>query len=174
MEFANHWWILARVLVANALSLAAAAPVVAAVLDGPIVNPANGHSYYLLSQNDWTGSQAEAVALGGHLVTIDDPAENTWVFQTLSTFGGTDRALWIGYNDKASEGSFVWSSGMIPGGTLWSGGQPDNGFPGPDPPGEDYVHMLWPTHITESLWNDFQNLSGVNGYPLNGVVEVVR
>ena len=155
------------------LSIGTATPCIAGVLSGPVVNPANGHTYYLLSQGDWTSSEPQAVSLGGHLVTIDDPAENAWVFGTFSTFGGTARALWIGYDDQASEGSFAWSSGEAPVGTHWSGGQPDNGFPGPDPPGEDFVHMLWPTHPNAPSWNDFQDLAGVNGFPLHGVVEVV-
>jgi hypothetical protein len=42
----------------------------AGILAGPFVNPANGHSYYLLSQNTWSNAEAEAVSLGGHLATI--------------------------------------------------------------------------------------------------------
>ena len=53
------------------------------IIAGPIVNPANGHSYYFLSQNTWTGAEAEAVTLGGHLVTINNAAENQWVDDTF-------------------------------------------------------------------------------------------
>ena len=48
----------------------------AAVLAGPLTNAANGHAYYLLSANSWTTSEAETRGLGGHLVTINDAAEN--------------------------------------------------------------------------------------------------
>src|SRR5213594_729280 len=48
----------------------------AGILAGPIVNPLNGHSYYLLSQNTWSNAEAEAVALGGHLATIRNAAED--------------------------------------------------------------------------------------------------
>jgi hypothetical protein len=141
-----------------------------AVIAGPITNPANGHTYYLLSQNTWTASEAEALTLDGHLVTVNDADENAWIFSTFSQFGGISRALWIGLTDAGHEGQFTWISGDPSTFTLWSGAQPDNGVPGP---AENYVHLLWPTHPqTPGQWNDFQNLSSVNTFVLNGVVEV--
>lgn len=69
------------------------------VITGPVVNPANSHSYYLLSQNVWTASETEAVSLGGHLATINDAAENGFVYASFSHFGGVNRNLWIGLYD---------------------------------------------------------------------------
>jgi hypothetical protein len=86
--------------------LAAAAR--AGTILGPTVNPANGHTYYLLISQSWTASEAESVSLGGHLATINDASEDTWVF---NTFAAPNRMLWIGLNDVRSEGVFVWSSG---------------------------------------------------------------
>ena len=84
----------------------------AVVQAGPLTNAANGHTYYLLSPNDWTASQAEARGLGGHLVTINDAAENQWVRNTFFPLTGVAEArLWIGLNDAANEGQFVWASG---------------------------------------------------------------
>src|SRR5437867_3069965 len=62
---------------------------------GPIVNPANGHMYYRLTQSTWTAAESEAVGLGGHLATINDANENEWV---ASTFGSPTEAwrIWIG------------------------------------------------------------------------------
>ena len=54
----------------QALSLSPYGP--QSVLSSPIVNPANGHIYYLLSQDDWTNSEAFSQTLGGHLATIND------------------------------------------------------------------------------------------------------
>ncbi len=48
-------------------------------LSPPIINPENGHTYLLLSQGNWTDSEAEAVALGGHLATIRNQAEEDFV-----------------------------------------------------------------------------------------------
>jgi hypothetical protein len=111
---------------ASLLAAAAATPAAAQVLTGPITNPANGHDYFLLEQDTWTNSEAEAVALGGHLVTINDAAENQFVFDTFSTFGGVERNLWIGFNDVAVEGSFEWTSGETPGYTDWDPVEPNN------------------------------------------------
>ena len=66
-----------------------------------------GHTYYLLDGKPWLNQEAEAIALGGHLVTINDAAENTWVWDT---FGGP-YGLFFGFNDIAVEGEWVWASG---------------------------------------------------------------
>ena len=66
----STWWLLPL------LMLAVASPASGAtLLSGEVVNPANGNSYYLLTQDTWTASEAFAVTLGGHLVTIDHAAE---------------------------------------------------------------------------------------------------
>src|SRR3954469_13881525 len=94
------------------LSLATVPGARAALLAGPLTNAANAHTYYLLSSNTWTASEAEAVGLGGHLVTINDTAENQWVLNTFFPLTGVPYAsLWIGLNDAANEGQFVWASG---------------------------------------------------------------
>ena len=96
------------------------------ILVGPQVNPANGHVYYLLTPATWTASENAAVSLGGHLTTINDAPEQAWVFGTFGTVGGVDRSLWIGLNDQAVEGNFVWASGETSAYTHWLPGQPDN------------------------------------------------
>jgi len=83
----------------------------AEVLTGPITNVANGHWYFLLAPADWPSAEAEAVNLGGHLATIGDDAENAWVTNAFSMFGGVPRTLWMGLNDSAQEGDWVWVSG---------------------------------------------------------------
>lgn len=99
----------------------------AAVISGPITNPANGHVYYLLSQNTWTESEAEATGLGGHLVSINDAQENEWVVSQFATFGGINRYLWIGLTDAADEGVFTWSSGELLTYENWGSGEPSGG-----------------------------------------------
>src|ERR1041385_1362917 len=145
----------------------------ASILAGPVYNPATTHNYFLLTSSDWTDAEAAAVSMGGHLATVNDAAENDWLASTFSNFGGQPRALWIGLNDAAEEGVFVWSSGEAVTYTHWEEGQPDNG--GVYYPDEDYV-MIWPSPGPRSpgYWNDGRD---TNGFPdlsfqLFGVVEV--
>src|SRR6185503_21148474 len=64
-----------------------------AVLDTAI-NPDNGHVYYLLDKSDWTSAENAAVALGGHLATIRNTAEDNWIWNRWGN--GANRNLWIG------------------------------------------------------------------------------
>src|SRR5437879_6126614 len=100
-----------KTLLTNTLAIVCSlATACAATLGGPIINPANGHTYFLLSQNTWTASESEAITLGGHLATINDSTENQWVFNTFTPLAGTaNGSLWIGFNDVAAEGQFFWS-----------------------------------------------------------------
>src|SRR5258705_8618838 len=119
-------YMMALVLVGFAIQGSAALG--ASVMLGPIVNPANQHTYYLLTADTWTNSQAFAQTLGGNLATINDAAENAFVFAQF----GTGRDLWIGFNDAQTEGVFTWISGETPSYTNWrpglvgQGGQPDD------------------------------------------------
>jgi len=87
-----------------------------------VINPANGHEYCLLPVMSWPEAQAAAERLGGALVTVNDDDENSWL---VSTFGFSP--YWIGLNDVASEGSFVWAGGEIASYQNWAPGEPNNG-----------------------------------------------
>ena len=143
------------------------------LLSGPIYNPATTHSYFLLTSSDWTDAEAAAVSMGGHLVTVNDAAENDWLLSTFSNFGGQPRALWIGLNDAAEEGAFTWSSGEPVSYTHWEVGQPDDG--GGFYPHEDYV-LIWPSPGPRSpgYWNDYININTFTQFSLQtfGVVEI--
>jgi hypothetical protein len=73
----------------------------------PAVWEHGGHRY-VVTENAMTWADAEAYAqtLGGHLVTVDDAAEQAWL---TAQFGGFNP--WIGYTDQAVEGTWVWASG---------------------------------------------------------------
>ena len=77
-------------------------------------------------------------AFGGQLVRIDDEQENAAVLALI------DRSAWIGLDDRAVEGEFVWLDGELPSYTAWGSGEPnDYGS------GEDCVELR-----TSGLWND--------------------
>lgn len=133
------------------------------VVCGPIVNPSNGHTYYLIYPGSWSDAEAQAVELGGHLATINDFDENEWVRSNVLTCGGVDRRGWIGLTDEASEGSFVWVSGEIPDPffTNWGGGEPNNANGT-----EHYVELLG----GNGQWNDLPLAGSAAGD--FGIVEV--
>ena len=134
----HQLWVLALVLCSVRMH--------AAILEGPITNPSNGHAYYLLDLNTWTNSELEAVSLGGHLVTINDAAEQSWI---VETFGSADRSIWIGFTDAGTEGVWRWVSGQPATYTNWASGEPNNDGP------ENWGH-LWPVGFADrgSMWND--------------------
>ena len=68
-------------------------------------------------------SIAVCAAQDMHLVQIDSDEENTWVGAQRPATLGSNRNLWIGANDQAVEGSWVWESGDA----FWLGG--GNGVP---------------------------------------------
>ncbi len=162
---------MARFATALATSLLLAGSAGATVLSGPIVNPANGNTYYFLDVALWPNAEAEANSLGGHLVTINDADEQDWVFDTfvatIPASAPRDQ-IWIGLNDASQEGTFVWSSGEPVTYTNWASGEPSgdgdfvlmrgvSGGGGVAPPGS---------------WNDTISFSG-GGIGEFGVVEVV-
>lgn len=153
---------------------------------GPVVNPANGNTYKLLPQSSWTDAQAEAVSLGGNLVTINDAAENQWVLDTFGSVNGVDRNLWIGLSDAAVEGTFAWADGTPFSYANWADGEP-NGLP--ITPGsnleEDFVFMwkanaeLFTSVRLAGTWNDTNNPADLPAGDADlmtgvfGVVEIV-
>jgi subtilisin-like proprotein convertase family protein len=147
------------------------------IVAGPFLYRGTDHYYYLLGQTNWATSEMWATNMGGHLVTIDNANEQNWVYDTFGNYGGTNRNLWIGLNDVATAGNYVWSSGETPGYYDWVTGQPDNSCNG----NERYTLMLGATNTDSSLWVLADQYGGYctnNGYTLTatndtyGVVEL--
>jgi hypothetical protein len=148
------------------LLFGAVVPARAAVILGPIVSPINGYTYYLIDPLDWPEAEAEAVSLGGHLVTIRSQEENDWLYTTFGPYAPAPEGFWIGLNDIAVEGNFVWSSGESVTYTNWNVGEPNNFFG----MNEDYVHMYGPLSSGASRWNDVWDDNPWGPHP--GIVEV--
>lgn len=84
-------------------------------------SPVNGIRYALTPPMSWQQAEALAVQEGGHLATIRNAQESAWAIQT---FGGST-SFWIGLNDIATEGLYVWSSGESSSYRSWGVNQPD-------------------------------------------------
>ena len=85
-----------------------------------------GHAYqFCTSSLDWDDARAACVASGYDLMTLDDAAENVWAYDRA--MGAASTSWWLGFNDLASEGSWVWADGSAVAYTNWAASQPDNG-----------------------------------------------
>ncbi len=161
-------------IVVLAVALIGAGPALAGVRAGPFVYPANGHEYYVLDENTWTGAQAEAELLGGDLATINDLDEYLWLFEELVRGQGSWPYAWIGLTDAQDEGQFVWASGETSSFTAWWSGHPMN-LEGD----EDYAAYSYNPGAVIPLWNTWQSLPNTGAddpkwpYMPCGLVEVV-
>lgn len=143
-------------------SLALTALAAPGIVAGPIRNPANCHRYYMLSTSGWLEAEAKAIELGGHLVTMNDAAEQNWAFTTFMNIGPEYK--WIGFNARAHPGTttFEWASGQTPAYTNWA-------FP-PVAGDTDFVLYLSRNTPFAGRW-----IQSDNDYTLNivgGLVEV--
>ncbi|NLE27272.1 MAG: hypothetical protein GX625_18440, partial [Clostridiaceae bacterium] len=131
----------------------------------------NGHYYSVHDLSDefgwtWTNANAEAIAAGGRLVIIDDQQENDFITYTMLS-GRT--GAWIGLNDAAQEGNFVWVDGTplgngysnwssSPTGTIEPNGGISNGVKFRD---EDYALIVGSgsqnSNLRIGFWNDAAN-----------------
>ncbi|HLP19623.1 MAG TPA: lectin-like protein, partial [Chitinophagales bacterium] len=96
-------------------------------LNGVVGQPCSLYFINTQSQNA-NNSEADARALGAHLVVFNDAAENTAVVNALNAAGvisGVD-AVWLGYTDQASEGNWVTLDGTPMSYLNWAGGEPNN------------------------------------------------
>ena len=112
----------------------------------------NGKSYLLSSAGTWTQAQAQAVSLGGNLVTVNDAAENQFLVNTFGT-------AWIGFTDQVVEGQFKWANGEAVTYTNWFPGEPNGGG------GENYAQLIGGTF--GGIWNDLPN-----AVSLQGIIEI--
>ena len=123
------------------------------IAETPIVT--RGDSAYAIVQGrTWEEAEANAQKLGGHLVTINDTAENNWLYSNVYPSVPDGEGVWLGGTDKGSEGTWRWADGSLWGFSNFSPGQPDNHTVHNPQEGEDYLQFnSW--HGSE--WNDMSN-----------------
>ena len=129
-------------------------------------NPSNGHTYHLLSAASWEDSAQAAIGLGGFLVTVNDEAENNWIFDNFGSFDNQTRHIWTGLNDADEEGVFRWHNGEPFFYRNWGTDQPSESN------SEDFVHITGTNmgSIEPNTWNDLEN--DPQYFPVYGLVEI--
>ena len=116
--------------------------------DNPISGKVVGLTY---GTSGWNAAEAQAVAYGGHLVTIRSQAENTWLAsEFIQPFG----LAFIGFTDSAPysvEGQWKWVSTEPTSFVGWAPGEPNNGQGGEE---QDYA-IMWLAPV--GSWDDTYN-----------------
>ncbi|XP_041804638.1 macrophage mannose receptor 1-like [Chelmon rostratus] len=85
--------------------------------------PYNGHCFYLnRTQKTWPDAQRECRKKGGDLVSIRNVEDQSFVISQLG-YASTDE-LWIGLNDRKTEGLFDWTDHSTVSFTSWEFGEP--------------------------------------------------
>ena len=80
----------------------------------------NGHSYFRsIGTFSWEAANAAAVAVGGHMVSVNSLLEKNWLLANTPS-----NWYWIGLRYSPSLGQFKWTSGEPVTYTNWGIGQP--------------------------------------------------
>lgn len=126
----------------------------------------NGHFYGVTtSKGTWDAAEAEAVAVGGHLVSIDSAAENEFVrLLCPPNPSAPGNACWIGLS-RPDGGAWRWSDGSPVTYTNWGPGEPNNAR------GNEFWVWIYGPHSNNAGgdWNDHPQWD----YAMHGVIEVV-
>ncbi len=135
------------------------------IIAGPVANPHNGRRYWISSSAVRVYHQNLFSSLGEvTFVSISDGVENEWLRRAIFLGNGVPAfKAFIGLNDIATEGTFVWTDSTPTTYLNWSPGEPNNAG------GEDAVEMF----STSGRWNDVETLAVLPavaeaGYPACG------
>jgi hypothetical protein len=121
----------------------------------------NGGSINRAIPVTWSAARATCQQHGySDLASVHSAAESDAIYGLLTAAGVQQFASpWIGFNDQAAEGAFVWSDGTAVNYTNWDTPEPNGGR------GSNCVHMNpWDYRGPTSRWNDSQCDPPVLGY----------
>ncbi|CAK9299332.1 unnamed protein product [Gordionus sp. m RMFG-2023] len=90
------------------------------------------YRFYVVNQLTWPDAKRECRDQGAELLKVDDQYEQFFISQYLRllqvpTSDGLLTGIWIGANDRAKEGTFVWNADNTAlTYTNWAQNQPNN------------------------------------------------
>jgi hypothetical protein len=118
----------------------------------------------LISPLAWPVAESVAQEGGGHLATVRNSAEQSWLWSTFNSYEGTPRSFWIGFHDtdptvnsstlQGRRAEYAWSSDEPVTYSNWDTLQPDTGG---TLPSQSSVTM-W-NQVGGSWDNDFPNVA---------------
>jgi len=82
---------------------------------------------YVSTKYSWANASSNCQSHGAELASLHSSADED---NARENSGGG--AAWIGFNDRTSEGSWVWSDGTTGNYTNWNGGEPNDSGSGED------------------------------------------
>ena len=118
----------------------------------------NGHHYKVINEgSSWGEAVRRCEAEGGHLVTINDAAEQAFIRELLESDGLQKCHYWLGGTDENDEGKWGWITGEPFSFTNWDPG--DGGDHPPQPnnaANQDYLELqtINNTGSNYMTWND--------------------
>ena len=106
----------------------------------------NNHIYGIYSNAAETWDEADAYAknLGGYLAVINSAAENTALYDFMTSAGYS--SAYFGLTDAESEGNWRWVNGEALTYTNWASGEPNGG--------ESENHGMFHASYIDGKWND--------------------
>jgi hypothetical protein len=120
-----------------------------------------GRFSVVLGSCTWEQARLSAVARGGNLARFTSRAQWDLALKSLGDEALLDvNGLWIGANDAAVEGRWVWTTGEAFSFSLWATGQPDNLN------NSDYAAVSGDLGGDTGKWYDFRGITLRDGYIL--------
>ena len=74
----------------------------------------------------WENARLKCIDMGGDLASIGNKTDQELVKISFAS-ANPDWWWWVGYNDKETEGNFVWSDGTQTSVVGWETGEPNGG-----------------------------------------------
>ncbi len=112
--------------------------------------PCNKYFVNTTATNRWQTAQNQAAAVGANLASITSATENAAVLAASNAAGYASGGFWIGYTDRAIEGTWVWEDGNTSNFTNWNPGEPNNSNCAGSTIGEDGAIL----QMSNGKWND--------------------